>query len=284
MKIRITAIIFSVAMLAVLLSGCACQHEWVEATCLTPKICNLCQETEGEALGHTWAEVTCAAPKTCTACGETEGEALPHTWVEANYQNPKTCTECGATEGEPLPADFEKYGIITFMEKGVPYEYITTCHENERLKTEGLLTILDHYIVESDNEHLEKQGYEWHVVEYEQQFFDENAWKYGAKIFIDETNYYDIKNWEATGYEVGDKEFRYTISYNGKRCTCEVTYDQWIGGWKDQVLTLTSKCHVHVPNGYDGVVLAFLDAGIEHTDDSYIYDIMDENTLFFRLD
>lgn len=54
MKIRITALIFSVAMLAVLLTGCGCEHEWAEATCRTPKTCNLCRETEGEALGHTW--------------------------------------------------------------------------------------------------------------------------------------------------------------------------------------------------------------------------------------
>lgn len=111
MKIRITALIFSVAMLAVLLTGCGCEHEWAEATCRTPKTCNLCRETEGEALGHTWAEVTCAAPKTCTACGETEGEALPHRWVEANYQEPQTCSECGAIEGEPLPTLFDELGL-----------------------------------------------------------------------------------------------------------------------------------------------------------------------------
>lgn len=41
-----------VLMLALSLSGCGCEHEWVEANCVTPKTCSLCQETEGEALGH----------------------------------------------------------------------------------------------------------------------------------------------------------------------------------------------------------------------------------------
>ena len=127
MKTRITALFLIVTLSAVLLAGCACQHEWEEATCLTPKTCTLCQATEGEALGHSWEEATCAVPKTCATCGETEGEPRPHTWVEANYQDPKMCTGCGTTEGEPLIADFEKYGIETMkLEEGKVYDYVTT--------------------------------------------------------------------------------------------------------------------------------------------------------------
>ena len=137
MKIRITAMILSVAMLAVLLTGCACQHEWADATCLAPKTCNLCQTTEGEALGHSWAEVTCAAPKTCTACGETEGEALPHTWVEATYQAPKTCTECGATEGEPLLTLFDELGLKVWENFDTSSEIKSLGDGKEFIHTEG---------------------------------------------------------------------------------------------------------------------------------------------------
>ena len=59
--------------LAFCLTACGCEHEWTEATCLTPKTCTLCQEIEGEALGHTWKNATCTAPKTCETCRETEG-------------------------------------------------------------------------------------------------------------------------------------------------------------------------------------------------------------------
>lgn len=61
-----------------LLSGCSCEHEWIEATCEEPKTCEKCGETEGEALGHSWIEATCTDPKTCEECGTIEGEALGH--------------------------------------------------------------------------------------------------------------------------------------------------------------------------------------------------------------
>ena len=87
------------------LAGCGCEHEWVEADCVTPKTCSLCGETEGEALGHTWVDATCTEPKTCSVCGETEGEALGHTWIDATTEAPKTCTVCAATEGERIITD-----------------------------------------------------------------------------------------------------------------------------------------------------------------------------------
>ena len=88
--------------LVLVLTGCACKHEWVEATCTVAKTCSKCEEVEGEALGHTWVDATCEAPKTCSVCGETEGEALGHTWVDADCVTPKTCSVCAATEGEAL--------------------------------------------------------------------------------------------------------------------------------------------------------------------------------------
>jgi hypothetical protein len=64
------------------------QHEWIDATCTTPKTCKTCQATEGNAKGHTYAEeldgLSCttdgAIIYTC-ACGDTyrsEKTALGH--------------------------------------------------------------------------------------------------------------------------------------------------------------------------------------------------------------
>ncbi len=126
MKKIVIATLLVVTMLV--MAGCFCKHEWVDADCTTPKTCSRCEETEGAPLGHTWMAATCEDPKTCEECGETEGEALPHnfadatcdapktcidcgttegealghTWVDATYDAPKTCSVCGATEGEPL--------------------------------------------------------------------------------------------------------------------------------------------------------------------------------------
>jgi len=87
-------------MLCLMLTGCACKHEWNDANCVTPKTCSLCQVTEGEALGHTYADATCESPKTCTVCKATDGEPLGHTWVDATCTAPKTCSVCQKTEGE----------------------------------------------------------------------------------------------------------------------------------------------------------------------------------------
>ena len=130
MKRKICVALLALACLVVF-AGCQCEHQWVEADCVTAKTCSLCGETEGaplghrwlaaactaaktcevcgtvegEALGHSWVEATCAAPKHCEVCGETEGEALAHTWENATTEQPVTCSVCGATEGERIITD-----------------------------------------------------------------------------------------------------------------------------------------------------------------------------------
>lgn len=92
----------------VLLTGCFCKHEtWNDATCLTPKTCAECGETEGEALGHSWMAATCETPKTCEQCGQTDGEAKGHAWQAATCETPKTCSNCSLTEGEALGHDWQ---------------------------------------------------------------------------------------------------------------------------------------------------------------------------------
>lgn len=84
------------------LAGCRCEHEWIEANCEQPKTCALCGETEGAPLGHVWAAATCDQAQTCKNCGATEGEALGHDWADATCTEPKTCLRCHTTEGIAL--------------------------------------------------------------------------------------------------------------------------------------------------------------------------------------
>ncbi len=97
----------------VLLAGCACKHEWKEATCEAPKTCDLCGETEGEPLGHTWEDATCTKARTCKTCSETQGEPLPHTFSDATCEVPKTCTVCAATDGKALGHTWEEATYTT---------------------------------------------------------------------------------------------------------------------------------------------------------------------------
>lgn len=98
-KISLTFLSF---LLVMLLTGCQCKHEWVDATCEAPKTCAKCSETEGEALGHKWLAATCEDPKYCSVCGKVEGEPMSHTWVDATCTEAKYCSACKAAEGEPL--------------------------------------------------------------------------------------------------------------------------------------------------------------------------------------
>lgn len=288
MKIRITAMIFSVAILAVLLTGCACEHEWADATCLAPKTCNLCQETEGEALGHNWAEATCAAPKTCTACGEMEGETLPHIWEDANYQEPKTCSECGATEGEPLPADFDIHGLTCTLEPRLRtesyFQYITACSKNESKKTTADLFLTNYHAFESDNKHPAREGYEWRAVYVEIRFYDTNANKYGVKVGVSYENYYDIEEWDNSCVSLENGNYEFTVNYCGNEYDVTVDNRMQFGEWIEGYMKYSGYIYAHMPVGYDGVVIGFLDPSIATEDGMHIYDVVDENTLFFRMD
>ena len=70
-------------------------HEWIDATCTTPKTCSVCSAAEGSALGHNWQPATCEAPETCANCHVTRGEALGHDWGRYIVTTPATETSEG---------------------------------------------------------------------------------------------------------------------------------------------------------------------------------------------
>lgn len=109
MKSRLFCLLLA---LVLLLSGCACQHEWADADCTSPQICIKCQETTGEPLGHSWTEATCETPQTCSRCGATQGQALGHQWDAPDCITPATCRTCGLTDGEPLGHDYDAWAQV----------------------------------------------------------------------------------------------------------------------------------------------------------------------------
>ena len=146
-----------------------CEHEWVDATCDTPKTCSLCEATEGEVLGHSWSGATCVTPMVCSVCGAedgaalghdmvnasceepkhcsrcelTEGEPLGHTWADATCKEAKKCTVCKATEGEALGHDFSKMTVVqkaTCTENGSAEGICARCGEN----TTQEIAMVDH--------------------------------------------------------------------------------------------------------------------------------------------
>jgi hypothetical protein len=99
-------------------------------------------------------------------------------------------------------------------------------------------------------------------------------------------NYYDIQVWDDSYYYDEDSGLNMgTVNYNGiDYDKCAFTYTAGFEDWVDQTCTYESTVMFRVPIGYDGAVLGLRDKGIEWEDGMYIYDVADENTLFFRLD
>ena len=85
-------------LLTLLLSGCACEHEWQASTCLAPRTCTRCGVTEGKLRAHDYGSTACNDPKPCTVCGTMEGMELTHQW----RQDCKICIHCGQ---DSRPAD-----------------------------------------------------------------------------------------------------------------------------------------------------------------------------------
>ena len=80
-----------------LLTGC-CRHQWQEATCMAPKTCARCGETEGKIRAHKWTETDCASAQGCVYCGTLEGIELTHQW----RTDTRICAHCGYDD---RPAD-----------------------------------------------------------------------------------------------------------------------------------------------------------------------------------
>lgn len=277
------------------LCGCQCKHEWVEADCVTPQ--------------------------TCAKCGETEGDALGHTWQEANYQDPEICTVCGETNGTPLPASFEEHGLEINLHENKHYigddvntvlifgsrygfDYVTCCYKDETKETIADLSICNYRIFESDDTHKAVDGYEWRAFDVEIDYNDDNAWKYGWMYGNCWENYYDIEGWDNSELDIADTQWQYlidlvnlfvlhSISYHGESYPVVVTKENAANdGWSlidygdgDVVEHLVARASYYacVPIGYDGVVIGFRNPANKWEDGMYIYDVADENTLFFRM-
>lgn len=95
---KVTYLFFTSILFVLILSGCACNHEWQDATCLAPRTCVRCGEVQGKVRAHTWGNTACNNPAPCTVCGTTEGIELTHTW----RSDCKICIYCGHDQ---RPAD-----------------------------------------------------------------------------------------------------------------------------------------------------------------------------------
>ena len=85
-------------IIGVALGNKDCSHEWIDATCTSPKTCSLCEATEGSANGHTpGAAATCTTSQNCTVCNAVITNATGHTpGAAATCTTAQKCTVCDA--------------------------------------------------------------------------------------------------------------------------------------------------------------------------------------------
>ncbi len=286
-------------------------HEWVDATCTEAKTCSVCGATDGDPLGHDWVDATCTEPKKCSVCGLTDGEPLGHEFAEANYQQPSKCIRCDETQGEKLVASFEEHGLEINATLDRPISYKTCCYDNAKKETVGSVRFSDFQCFKGNDYLPEKDGYVWMSIFVTVDYTDENAWNYGFRTGRSFEDYYTIEEndasmvWHDSISDVPNDlkpfcermskngmEFlnyvTFVVNHNGNDYSCEmIQATDAAQGW------ITKKhgywgwhYYMCVPEGYDGRVLVFYHKHGENDwpGGKYIYDIADEDTIFFRMD
>ncbi|MBE6787711.1 MAG: leucine-rich repeat domain-containing protein, partial [Ruminococcaceae bacterium] len=105
-------------------------HNWQEATCLTAKVCLMCELVEGSPLGHKWDDnhicercgvtdckqtghiwvgPTCEKAEYCKTCLEQRAEAFGHDMKPATCEEPSKCSRCDYIEGTALTHSYTNY-------------------------------------------------------------------------------------------------------------------------------------------------------------------------------
>ena len=222
-----------------------------------------------------------------------------HIWTEANYQEPSTCRECGRTQGEPLTPYFVEHGVKANLQVGKSYDYEALKYDNDSgqvlynpdgtpQRIVGTFRVLSYEILEADETHAARDGYEWRIATFEVTMPTGYAF---ARL---ETDYYSGKINGTVKYS-DDKavEATYTVQYNGEEVDCvlrnEPLYDRWEIRNQQKLACLSWRSSVQVPIGYDGYVQGVYDYDIAlrtGEKSSGLKDIIDEyneeDFLLFR--
>jgi hypothetical protein len=205
-----------------------------------------------------------------------------HTWVEATFQEPKTCSVCFQTEGSPLPAAFETSGYPINMIVGPTYDYKTIGFEDSSQEIIGQVTLTEYLVVSSTETHEAKEGYEWKIIHVNSSGDSAAMQEYGSHWRETVADYY-------TGDRYLDKEIT-SFDLNGEEAECYVEFTSIRGGWENHVFYYEYEYAVQTPIGYDGCVLviynaanAVEEAGTYEDTVSTLADLVDEDSLFFRL-
>ena len=105
-------------------------HSWIEASCEHPRICEMCQATEGEALGHYGGEAGCLTYAVCERCGRFYGDMLGHNYVDG------VCTHCNRSDPDAVVVPDNSDVKISHFGP-IPFQLHTAKIESAKYEVEG---------------------------------------------------------------------------------------------------------------------------------------------------
>ncbi|MCD8240213.1 MAG: hypothetical protein LUB58_02305 [Oscillospiraceae bacterium] len=278
-KQQIAALAVGLCAAGALLAGCQQTGETVQPE-TTVEIASVETASHTE---HEWIEATCTVPKTCAVCGETEGEALGHSFAAANYQQPAVCTVCGETEGDVLPADFDTCGLRCDAVAGKALTYKTT---GEGLSGEviGTVTFYQPEVLDSCPYFETPEGYVSAKMTISLTFNASDVTAYGIagawymEDFYSVTGRIDSVEKDGAGVET------FTLNWNGEDYTQCHYYEAGTSASQEAgSFYVTIESYYCIPEGYDGAVFAVYNANSGWVDGSYVFDLDNTDSVFYRL-
>lgn len=203
---------------------------------------------------------------------------------------------CGAQQNNAantsnvLP-DFEEHGIKVNLSLGKEADYKTVCNLDHEKTTVGKVKILSQKVYKfgdtlPDDRLKAQEEYEWIEVKAESVFGDENALDFGVDRASCVSNYYDLKYYElriqeaengftSFSVKVGDK------AYNDCLYIKDIDNIGWTTDWQS---ICNYTWYFKVPEKYDGMTIVFFNAGIKWEDGKYIYEVLDQDALVYRVE
>ena len=278
---KIKALIFSL-LAALVLTGCCVPHQWSEPGCAQSQYCLKCGRESGYMKDHVWLPADCTQPRRCADCGLASSVPLGHR-VENGV-----CLNCGERLQNELP-EFEKYSIAINLRQDEVLPFTTATETDPQLFTTGEIALGGFGLIPPDEQHPEKEGYEWCYVLINASFYDENARAGGVSLGAVCEDYYNITLCGSTEHTDGEGMKVHSVIVDGEELRLRYRRQGGWSGWQEngngrRENLYTSLWEIQRPKGYDGVVLGLCSSYVNRPEGSYINEVYDENAFFlFRL-
>ncbi len=193
---------------------------------------------------------------------------------------------------EPKVPDLEAHGITGNLKLGEKASYKTATKLDVTVMTTGELTITERNVYQfadalPDEALKPLEGYEWVEVKATSMFTDDNARDCGVDRASCVTNYYDVTYYEQHIAPQEDGFVKFSVKPDEKgESFDECLYTKVVDnlGWNDDRQTICNYTwYFRVPVGYDGMVIVFFNSAIEWPDGKYVYEVLDADSLVYRV-